>query len=99
MHLMKFVCSFAWADLEIRPEERAFIEKMVKKLDLSADEKAQVDEWLRMPPPIEEIDPTRIPRAHRQLFIDAARATIVVDGRIDPEEEENLRLLELLANA
>jgi uncharacterized tellurite resistance protein B-like protein len=96
LQLMRFVCSFAWADLEVAEEERAFVGKLIAKLGLTDEESAQVEEWLEVPPPPEEVDPTQIPRAHRQLFIDAARAMVVVDGRIDPEEAENLALLEML---
>ena len=28
LNLLKFVCSFAWADLEIRSEERRFIKRL-----------------------------------------------------------------------
>jgi uncharacterized membrane protein YebE (DUF533 family) len=69
LQLMRFICSFAWADLEVRAKERAFIKKMVKKLDLSDDEAKEVDKWLEVPPPAELVDPTRIPRAHRELFL------------------------------
>lgn len=96
MQLMKFVCSFAWADLEVQDEERNFVRKMIDRLELDEDEIAQVDRWLEVPPAPEEVDPAGIPREHRQLFIDAARAMVVVDGRVDPEEAENLALLEML---
>ena len=96
MQLMKFVCSFAWADLEVQDEERNFVRKMIDRLDLTDAEIAQVDRWLEVPPAPEEVDPATIPREHKQLFIDAARAMVVVDGRVDPEEAENLALLEML---
>src|SRR5688572_13227677 len=96
LQLMKFVCSFAWADLEVRDEERSFVLKLVDKLGLDSDEIARVEEWLELPPPPEEVDPASIPRSHRQLFLDAARAMVIVDGEVDPEEAENLALLELL---
>lgn len=96
MQLMKFVCSFAWADLQVQEEERGFVRKMIDRLDLDEDEIAQVNRWLEVPPSPEEVDPAAIPREHRQLFIDAARAMVVVDGRVDPEEAENLALLEML---
>ena len=38
LRLMKFVCSFAWADLEIRPEERVFVAQMVRRLELEEPE-------------------------------------------------------------
>ena len=46
MTLMKFVCSFAWADLEVQDEERRFVAKVMNALDLSEGERAQVQSWL-----------------------------------------------------
>jgi uncharacterized tellurite resistance protein B-like protein len=96
LHLMRFVCSFAWADLEIQDKERAFVKKLVAKLGLDKEELAQVQAWLQVPPPAEQVDPTRIPREHRQIFIDMAKALVEADGQIDPEERESLALLEAL---
>ncbi len=96
LRLMKFVCSFAWADLEVQDEERVFVGKLIKQLELNEDEVKLVDGWLEVPPPPEEVDPTDIPRAHRELFLDAVRAMIVADGKVDRDEAENLVLLEQL---
>jgi tellurite resistance protein len=96
LRLMRFVCSFAWADLEIKPKERALVRKMMKELHLEPDEIKLVDGWLELPPRAEEVDPATIPRAHRQLVLEAARRMIKADGDIDPEEEESLSLLEAL---
>ncbi len=96
LRLMKFVCSFAWANLEIREDERRFVARLVETLDLDEDEVAQVEQWLEVPPPAEELDPAEIPRNHRKLFIDAARAMVMADGEIDPDEVENLALFEML---
>jgi len=96
LRLMKFICSFAWADLEIADEERGFVQKMVEKLGLTEQEAEQVGQWLEVPPPAEELDPAEIPPEHRQLFLDAARAMVIVDGRVDPDEAENLALFEML---
>jgi hypothetical protein len=93
---MKFICSFAWADLEVSSAERNFVRKLQKQLGLTEAERAQVEEWLKVPPKAEELDPEQIPREHRELFVDAARAMIVVDGRVDPDEAENLALFEML---
>jgi uncharacterized tellurite resistance protein B-like protein len=92
MRLMKFVCSFAWADLEIQPEERAFVRDMVARLALDGDEGAQVRSWLELPPAPESVDPTLVPTAHRRVFIDAVKGVIAADGVIAPEEIENFRL-------
>ncbi len=96
LRLMRFICSFAWADLEIQDEERSFVAKMSEKLGLTAEELDKVREWLEVPPPADELDPSQIPKEHRQLFLDAARAMVVADGRVDPEEAENLALFEML---
>ncbi|MDI1447962.1 TerB family tellurite resistance protein [Polyangium sp. 6x1] len=96
LQVMRFVCSFAWADLEIKPKERALVHKMVKELHLDPDEAKQVEGWLKVPPRAEEVDPATIPRAHRQMVLDAARRIIKADGNVDPEEQESLSLLEQL---
>jgi uncharacterized tellurite resistance protein B-like protein len=96
LRLMKFVCSFAWADLHVHAKERAFCEKLVRKLKLAGAEKDRVHEWLELPPPAEELDPTEIPRAHRALFLATAREMVMADGEIAEEEQENLTLLEQL---
>ena len=96
LRLMKFVCSFAWADLEVQAQEKTFVRKMMRRLELDEADRKRVEEWLEVPPPAEEIDPLDVPHAHRQIFLDAARAMILADGRVDDEEVENLALLEQL---
>jgi uncharacterized tellurite resistance protein B-like protein len=95
LRLMKFVCSFAWADLEIQKEERDFVGKMIETLDLEDDRK-QIEGWLKHPPAPEEVDPTDVPREHRELFLDAVRRLVAADDRIDPKEAETLALFEQL---
>ncbi len=92
LRLMRFVCSFAWADLEINAKERALVKRMVQALRLDAEEKKQVQGWLEKPPRPDEVDPTSVPHAHRQLFIDAIKAMIVADGVVTREEVEDLKL-------
>jgi uncharacterized tellurite resistance protein B-like protein len=96
LRLMKFVCSFVWADLEVKDSERAFVERIVKRLRLDEDEAAQVKAWLEVPPRAEELDPTTIPKEHRQLFLDTIRDVIVTDGEVSAAEWENLSLFEQL---
>lgn len=99
LRLMKFICSFAWADLKIRPEEREFVADAVRQLKLDEEEKARVEEWLTVPPDPESVDPTLIPLEHKKLFLDAIEGVIEADGEIAPEERENLALFkDLLAN-
>lgn len=96
LRLMRFVCSFAWADLEVKASEKKLVHKMVKSLKLNKDEAKQVEKWLQLPPKAEEVDPAEIPRAHRQLFLDTVKAMIVADGEIAEEEAESFRLLQML---
>ena len=94
MRLMRFVCSFAWADLEVRPEEREFVAKMVDRLTLGDDDRDRVEGWLEVPPEPESIDPTSVPLAHRRLFIEAIEGIMAADGEIAAEELENFRLFQ-----
>ncbi len=96
LRLMKFVCSFAWADLHVQSEERSFVQKLISKLQLDDSEQAQIKEWLQVPPPPEEVDPARVPPKHRQIFLDTVRELVAADDHIDPEENENLKLFEQL---
>jgi uncharacterized tellurite resistance protein B-like protein len=96
MRLMKFVCSFAWADLHVHDKERAFVRKLVKQLKLDRDEAAQVESWLKLPPRPEEVDPAEVPVVHREVFLEATREIIMADGEVHPEERASYELLEQL---
>jgi len=90
--LMRFVCSFVWADLEVRPAEREFVARLVERLGLDEDEKRQVARWLRQPPAPDSVDPGKVPRRHRAMFLRAARAAVEADGEVAPEERESLEI-------
>ncbi len=94
--LMRFVCSFAWADLEVKKTERVLVQKLMNKLELDESERKMVKEWLEVPPRAEDVDPQSIPPRQRKMFLDAAREMISADGEIDPEEKESLSLFEQL---
>lgn len=96
LQLMRFVCSFAWADLEVTEGERDFVIRLVDKLGLDDDERSQVAQWLEVPPRADDLDPADVPREHRQLFLDAARAMILSNGRLGDVEAENLVILDQL---
>ncbi len=96
LRLMKFVCSFAWADLEIQPEERAFIARLIRGLDLERGEEIQIHRWLDLPPAPEGLDPTTIPVEHRRFFVEAVEGVIASDGHISPEERESLAVFKKL---
>ena len=42
LQLMKFVCSFAWADLEIHRKERAFVRDLVQRLEFELEDTGSV---------------------------------------------------------
>jgi len=90
--LMSFVCSFVWADLEVKPEERELVSQMIRRLQLDDEEKRQVFEWLESPPSPGTVDPRLVPKAHRMKFLRAVESTVAVDGEVSPEERENLLL-------
>jgi hypothetical protein len=96
LRLMKFVCSFAWADLEVQDEEREFVKKMIRRLQLDDGDRKLVEGWLEVPPPPQEVDPTRVPIEHRQIFLETVRGLIAADKFVDPEERESLKLFEQL---
>ncbi len=96
LQLLRFVTSFAWADLSVSDAERAFIHRLVTRLHLDAEESRQVEAWIKLPPPPDEVDPTTVLREHRQIFITTVREMLEADGDISEEERENLVLLEQL---
>ena len=88
--LMRFVCSFAWMDLEIRQEERELVARLIRRLQLDDQEKECVSRWLESPPPPDSVDPGLVPREHRMTFLRAVESTVSVDGEVTPEEREAL---------
>ncbi len=84
--LLKFLCAFAWTDLEVTDNERAFITRLVNRLDLGAEDRAQVDEWMHLAPSPASVDPALVPLEHRRTFLEAVRALIYSDGSVDEEE-------------
>ena len=92
--LLKFVCAFAWADDVVEEGERRFVRRIMGKLELSADEVKDVEGWLLVPPPAEELDPAKIPADLRQVFLGAVRAVLFADGNVSPEEEAKLAALQ-----
>ena len=94
--VMGFLCSFAWADLEVQQKERAFVRTVANKIGLDDAQREQVEEWLRVPPPPEVVDPARIPASQRALVLELARAMIVADGSITDDESESFSVLEAL---
>ncbi len=94
LRLLRFVASFAWADGVVKEQERAFLHGLIERLELGEDEVELAEGWLDAPPHHAEVDPSKIPPKHRQLFLSVARGVFGADGEIDDEERERLELLE-----
>lgn len=96
LRLVRFVCSFAWADLEVQDAERGFVKRLLEQLELNDAEQAQAEQWLKLPPRPEDVDPTDIPQEHRDIFLVQVTQMMTVDGVVDPNEMEMLSLFERL---
>lgn len=96
MRLLQFVCSFAWADFEIAGDERQFVDRIIRILELDESEKAEVRGWLDSPPPIDAVDPQNVPEKHRELFIKAVEGVIAADAKLATEERDTLALFKQL---
>ena len=92
MNLMKFVCSFAWTDLNVSHAERDLVMRISGSLHLTDSEAKQVAGWLEVPPPIDEVDPTSVPPAHRQLFLTTLGMIVKADGKVVGAEHESMEL-------
>ena len=92
MNLMKFVCSFAWTDLDVSQSERDLVMRMCGSFGLNDEENAQIEKWLELPPPAEEVDPTMISPEHRQVILNALEQVVKADGKVVPAESESLQL-------
>jgi uncharacterized tellurite resistance protein B-like protein len=96
MRLVGFLCSFAWADLEVQDAERAFVMKLLERFMLDPSEREQAELWLKVPPRPEEVDPTDIPADQRQVFLATTMQLVTADGQVSPAEMETLALFEKL---
>ena len=99
IRLVRFVCSFAWADLEVAEAERSLVTRMLDQLGLDDSEKAMAEQWLKLPPDPEDVDPMDIPVEHRQIFLNTVLQMVGVDGVVDPNEMETLAVFEKLLRA
>jgi uncharacterized tellurite resistance protein B-like protein len=99
MLLLRFVCAFAWTDLEIRDGERKFVARLMERMQLPAEDRAEVESYLHVAPSPEATNPKLVPREHRRIFIDAVRALIYADGNVDAEERERFEKLQAALSA
>jgi hypothetical protein len=93
MLLLRFVCAFAWTDLEIHQGERQFVERLIARMGLSADDTAEALSYLHVAPSPEATNPKLVPKEHRRVFIESVRALIYADGDVDDEERERFEKL------
>jgi len=91
--LLRFVCAFAWTDLEVQDSERAFVHRLMDRLELSPEDRAEVEAWLHVAPAPGTVDPKAVPSAHRRTFVEAVRAMMYVDGEVDAEERAQFEQL------
>jgi uncharacterized membrane protein YebE (DUF533 family) len=91
--LLRIAIAFAWTDLRIEEGERKFVERLMGKMQLSAEDRAEVEQYLHVAPAPETTSPALVPAAHRTLFVDAVRALIYADGEVDAEERERFERL------
>lgn len=92
--LLRFVCAFAWTDLEIKDGERKFVQRLMDRMQLSPDDRKEVEGYLHVAPSPESTNPKLVPPEHRRVFIDAIRALIYADGEVDTEERQRFELLQ-----
>jgi uncharacterized tellurite resistance protein B-like protein len=90
LELLKFMCAFAWVDLEVSEKERAFVKRILALANLGETDTQQVETWLQVAPSPASVDPKNVPAQHRRLFIEAIRAVVYADGKVDPEERAAL---------
>lgn len=94
MLLLRFVCAFAWTDLSIKDGERKFVQRLMNRMQLSAEDRAEVEGYLHVAPSPESTNPKLVPAQHRRSFIEAVRALIYADGEVDAEERERFEKLQ-----
>jgi len=96
LQLLRFVCAFMWADLDVGSSEKTFVLSLAQRLNLPKSEMEQVKHWLETPAPAEDVDPSSIPPEHRRVFLEAVEQAVASDGAINPPESEYLDLFRQL---
>ena len=99
MLLLKFVCAFAWTDLTIHEGERKFVERLIERMRLSSDDRAEALAYLHVAPSPEATNAKLVPKEHRRVFVEAVRALIYADGEVDAEERDRFEKLKGMLNS
>ena len=90
--LMRFLCSFAWADGEVQAEERAVLERILAHSGLSRERRAAAMSWLIEPPDMEGFDFAAISPEKRSLFLDLAFEVASAHGGLAGDELRQLQM-------
>ena len=90
--LMRFLCSFAWADGEVQAQEKVVLERVLSSLTLSEAGRAEASRWLFRPPNMEGFDFGAIPPDKRALFLDRAFEVAAAHGGLGKEELRHLQM-------
>jgi len=96
LRLLRIVAAAAWLDGEVQDRERAFVEKLLAKIPMGDDERKTVRGYLDAPPHPAEVDPTKIPREHRETLMELVSELVHADGTVGDEELEAFHELEAL---
>ncbi len=70
LSVMRFICAFAWADLEVQNAERKLIKQIMTALDLDEEHHPTVMNWLDRPPRAEDVDPLTVPDSLKDIILD-----------------------------
>jgi len=92
IELMRFMCSFAWADGEVQAGERVVLERVLNSLNLNPDDRAKAETWLSEAPDMTAFDFAAIPAKTRGVFVDHAFEVASADGGLAVEEMRHLKM-------
>jgi tellurite resistance protein len=87
------LAAIAWADGSIDPSEAKAIRSAAQQLGLSQQDLGYVEETLRRPVPLEEVETVRMSRLTRLFTFAVANWIAQADGQIPREEQVALDLL------
>ena len=93
MNLIRFVCNAAWQDVQIQEQEKSHILRLCERMGLDEADMERVHRWLKAPPPIDSVDPSRIPLHLAPELLRELEDLVSVDGVIAEEEADMLDLL------
>ena len=92
VELMRFLCSFAWADDEVQDEERVVLMKVLDNIGLGEDDRTKVLAWLEERPDMTGFDFGSIPQDKRDIFLDLAFSVASAHGGLAKEELAHLQM-------